>query len=121
MATLGVAAAVAAGAFAVIEIGSASAAETRTNTVTVAVSNPGPLCSEEQVGGCFETEEAREAEKERQAKNDANVRGSAVCNPPAGEPNPTRGDESTATIDKSSDTEWNVTMTFNCQDRDNPA
>jgi hypothetical protein len=119
LATLSVAA-VAAGAFTVIQVGSAHAAgEKIEDTVTVTVSNP-PLCSETDEPGCFETEEARETKKERDAKLDANVRGSVVCNPPWGEPNPTRGDESTATIDKFSAEEWRVTMTFLCKDRDDP-
>jgi hypothetical protein len=126
LATLGVAAAVAAGTFAAIEIGSANAAAvSRAATVTVRVQDPGPLCSEVDPAvtpSCFATEADREIERENGAKLEANVQGSpGVCGTPFGEPNPTRGDMSSATIDKFSAEQWRVTMTFHCTERDNPA
>jgi hypothetical protein len=115
---LGVAATVAAGGFAAFQISSASAAEVSvSHTETVPVKIPGPLCSEITPGTapCFATEEDRQIEMENKAKQDANVFGSpTVCRPPFGQPNPTRGDMGTATVDKFSADQWRVTMIYHC-------
>lgn len=123
LAALGLAATVAAGGFAAFQIGSANAADV-TETVTVPVRNVGQLCGASdpvpRTTPCFASLDDMEREKERLAINEANVQASpGVCGTPAGEPNPTRGDTSTATIDKFSAERWRVTMVFRCADRDN--